>query len=215
MPWICPTITAEDLDEYHKQMEKVASFAHRIHIDLTDGKFAPSQTVQPAEAWWPVGIKADFHVMFQNPLPAAKEILKHKPSLIIIHAEADGNFEELAELCRSHGVSVGVALLPKTSPEEIYGALELIDHVLIFSGNLGYQGGSQANLNLLTKVNMLRSKKPSLEIGWDGGANTQNISQIVFGGVDVVNVGGFIQTAENPEHAYSSLLRIAEETGTT
>jgi pentose-5-phosphate-3-epimerase len=54
-----------------------------------------------------------------------------------------------------------------------------------------------------------------LEIGWDGGINDRNISQLVFGGVDVLNVGGYIQNANNPERAYNSLFRIADETGTT
>lgn len=215
MPEICPTITAESPEIYRQQMEKVAGFAHRIQIDLTDGKFAPSKTVLAAEAWWPVGIRADFHLMYQTPLPAVREILKHEPNLIIIHAEADGDFQELADFCHSHGVKVGVALLPKTHPQSITGALEFIDHVLIFSGNLGYQGGSRADFGLLGKVSALKGVKPTLEIGWDGGVNTQNIAQLVFGGVDVINVGGFIQSADNPEHAYKSLVRIADETGTT
>lgn len=215
MSVICPTITATNREEYHAQMEKVANFAHSLHIDLTDGKFAPSKTVAPADAWWPVGVRADFHIMYQNPLPVVREILKHQPNLIIVHAEADGNFEEFANFCHNHSVKVGVALLAKTPASSIIDGLELIDHVLVFSGNLGYQGGSQADLKLLTKVQELKQVKPTLEIGWDGGVNTQNVSQLVLAGVDVINVGGFIQSSENPEHAYESLARIADETGTT
>ncbi|HVX58541.1 MAG TPA: hypothetical protein VG964_02280 [Candidatus Saccharimonadales bacterium] len=215
MAIVCPTITAESKDEYRRQIERVARLAHRIQIDLTDGKFAPSQTVPASEAWWPIGMKVDFHIMYKDPAPAVREILKHDPNLIIVHAESDGNFEEFARACRNHGVKVGVALLAKTHPRVIVSALDLIDHVLIFSGNLGYQGGSRADLSLLGKVSELKRVKPSLEIGWDGGVNNQNISQLIFGGVDVVNVGGFIQTADDPEHAYKSLERIADETGTT
>jgi len=86
--------------------------------------------------------------------------------------------------------------------------------VLIFSGNLGEYGG-HANFDLLNKVDFLRQHKPELEIGWDGGVNLQNISQLAAGGVDVFNVGGFLQTAPDPEHEYLALERIAEETGTT
>src|SRR3569833_372534 len=90
MPIVCPTITAEDEKGYKQQMHKVASFAHRVQIDLTDGIFAEHKTLPPKEVWWPVGIKADFHLMYQEPLLAAKEILKHKPHLINVHAEAGG-----------------------------------------------------------------------------------------------------------------------------
>jgi len=37
----------------------------------------------------------------------------------------------------------------------------------------------------------------------------------VFGGVDVLDVGGYIQDAADPQKAYERLARIAEETGTT
>lgn len=214
-PIICPTITAETIEQFKEQTAKVAPFAHRIQIDLTDGAFAEHKTVEPAEIFWPVGVKADIHLMYQEPGAAAKEVLRHKPNLVIVHAEASGDFAKIAGLCREAGVKAGVALLPRTPAETLDGSLDQIDHVLIFSGNLGYQGGSRADLSLLAKASYLKKQKPTLEIGWDGGVNIQNIAQLVFGGIDVINVGGFIQTADNPEKAYQGLERIAEETGTT
>lgn len=215
MPVICPAILATTEKEYRDQMHKVAHFAHRVQIDLTDGIFAEHKTVKPEEVWWPVGVKADVHLMFQEPLEAVKTVLKHKPHMVIIHAEAGGDFMEVVRLCKDKGVKVGVALMPRTAANTIESGLSHIDHVLIFSGNLGYQGGSQADLSLLDKAKELKAKKPSLEIGWDGGINVQNVSQLVFGGVDVLDVGGFIQHADDPAKAYKSLERIAEETGTT
>ena len=37
MAEIIPTITAYTPDEYTRQMETLASFAPRLHIDITDG----------------------------------------------------------------------------------------------------------------------------------------------------------------------------------
>ncbi|PJE65016.1 hypothetical protein COU91_03925 [Candidatus Saccharibacteria bacterium CG10_big_fil_rev_8_21_14_0_10_47_8] len=214
MAVVCPAILADSLDQYHQEMERVAHFAQRIQIDLTDGMFAASTTVKPEQVWWPVGIMADFHLMYKNPLPAAQIILEHRPHMIIVHAEAEGNFMEVVGYCKSLEVKVGVALLPATAPRVIIPALEIIDHVLIFSGDLGNYGG-RTNLDLLAKIGPLKTAKPNLEIGWDGGINDQNISQLVGGGVDVLNVGGFIQKSEDPLHAFESLQRIADETGTT
>lgn len=214
MPVICPAILAADKSFYHEQITKVVHFARRLQIDLTDGIFADKPTVRPQEAWWPVGIKADFHLMYKNPVQAVKTIMEHRPHMIIVHAEAEGNFNAFAEFCDRHKVKVGVALLPQTAPETILPALDMIDHVLIFSGQLGSFGGS-ADLKLLNKSSILKSHKPELEIGWDGGANMQNIAELAKGGVDVINVGGFIQSAENPGRAFHSLQRIADETGTT
>jgi ribulose-phosphate 3-epimerase len=214
MALVCPTVLAADKTSYHDQMAKVAGFAHRIQIDLTDGVLAKSPTVMPDEAWWPIGVKADFHLMYKQPSRAVDVILEHKPHMIIVHAESSGRFIEMADKLHGLGVFVGVALLPQTTVETITPALDHIDHVLIFSGDLGNFGG-HANLRLLDKVAELRRHKPELEIGWDGGINEQNISKLVFAGVDVLNVGGYIQNAEEPEKAYSRLVRIAEETGTT
>ncbi|MBI2007629.1 hypothetical protein HYU82_01160 [Candidatus Saccharibacteria bacterium] len=213
-PTICPAILAADKDSYHKQIQNVAHFAHRIQIDLTDGAFAPHKTVSPEEAWWPVGFLADFHLMYQNPLAAVQKILQHKPHLIIVHAEAEGNFDQVADFCRNHSVKLGVALLSHTAPEKLFSALDDIDHVLIFSGDLGRFGG-QTDFSLLQKAKILKQKKSNLEIGWDGGIDDQNVAELVFGGVDVLNVGGFIQNSHDPERAYRALQRIAEETGTT
>ncbi len=214
MAIVCPAVLEESLEKYHDTMEKVARFAHRIQVDLTDGEFAKPKTVSPKEAWWPVGVRADIHLMYNQPISAAKAIIEHKPHLIIVHAECRGDFSEFAELCKKHGVKVGVALLPGTSPLVIAGALPIIDHVLIFSGELGKYGG-QADLDLLEKVKILKAGKHSLEVGWDGGVNDQNVSRLVHGGIDVLNVGvgGFLQKAETPEKGYKTLQRIAAETG--
>lgn len=214
MPVICPAILAPDEVVYRQQIEKVAHFAHRIQIDLTDGKFAKNQTIKPEAAWWPVGVKADFHLMFEDPFEAVKVILQHRPHLIIVQAEAKGSFEAFASHCHGRDVKVGVALLPKTDPQTIAESLGKIDHVLIFSGNLGNYGG-HADLDLLRSVRYLKERKPEVEIGWDGGVTDQNISQLVSGGVDVFAVGGFIQDSQDPEKAFHKLQRIADETGTT
>jgi ribulose-phosphate 3-epimerase len=60
-------------------------------------------------------------------------------------------------------------------------------------------------LKLLNKVTELRKLKPELEIGWDGGINVDNAKQLSEGGVDVLNVGGAIQKAEDPKAAYDKL----------
>lgn len=215
MPVVCPTILGETKEQYDSQVRRVADFAHRVQVDLSDGVFAPHKTLSAQEAWWPAGIKADIHLMFKQPLSAVKSLLVHKPNLIIVHAEASGAFEHVAQACQQTSVKIGIALLANTPPETIEPVLERLDHVLIFSGNLGYQGGSVADLSLLEKVKYFKNLKPDLEVGWDGGVNSQNISQLVFGGVDVLNVGGFIQYADNPAGAYETLARIADETGTT
>lgn len=201
---VCPTILASHASEYREQMERVAGFARRVHIDLADGHFARTKTVPINEVWWPAGMQADLHVMYKEPFQHAKALLHLKPQLIIVHAEAEGDFLAFADAAHDHGIAVGVALNPETMPQVIEPALEWIDYVLIFSGHLGHFGG-EANTHLLTKVLYLKRQKPSLEIGWDGGINNKNVAVLAAGGVDVLNTGGFIQHAADPQAAYERL----------
>lgn len=214
MPIICPTVLAATPELYSQQLERVAHLGHRIQIDLTDNIFARSQTITPEQVSWPVGLKADIHLMYQEPMDAAMTVIKHGPNLMIVHAEAGGDFVRFANYCHDRNVKVGVALLPQTQPQLIARSLTKIDHILIFSGDLGSFGG-HANLELLEKVIFLKKQKPELEIGWDGGINFNNVAQLVEGGIDVLNVGGYLQNAADPSKAYSDLAMIADETGTT
>lgn len=203
---ICPTVLAGTPEEYRHQIERISSFATRVHIDLADGRFAPTKTIPIDQAWWPGGVRADLHVMHQKPFEHYKLFLSLAPQMVIVHAESDGNFVPFAELMHRHGIEVGVALKSETPVELIRPALNWIDYVLIFSGDLGHFGG-QADLSLLGKVKQLKQLKPQLEIGWDGGINNNNARALAVGGVDVLNVGGFIQHAGDPRMAYGTLAR--------
>lgn len=201
---ICPTVTARTPEEYRDQMERLASFVRRVHIDLADGLFTHVKLTPIGDVWWPSGVEADIHVMYKEPFKHAKELLRLKPQLIVVHAEADGDFVQFADMAHEAGVEVGVALKPETPAQLIEPALDFIDHVLIFSGHLGHFGG-QADTHLLTKVLYLKHIKPGLEIGWDGGINNKNAAILAAGGVDVLNTGGFIQHAADPKAAYEML----------
>jgi ribulose-phosphate 3-epimerase len=201
---IAPTVTAENAHTYRTQMERLAPFATRVHIDVMDGHFAPTKSINLDQVWWPGGVRADLHMMIRNPFQHVELYRALGPTLVIVHAEAKGDFVTFAQAMHRHGIETGVALLQQTAVETIAPALELIDHVLVFSGDLGHFGG-RADLRLLQKVEQLRRLKPTLEIGWDGGINGGNARQLAEGGVDVLNVGGYIQRADDPEVSYETL----------
>jgi ribulose-phosphate 3-epimerase len=56
-------------------------------------------------------------------------------------------------------------------------------------------------------VKQIKAIHPDVEIGWDGGVNDKNARSLADGGVDVLNAGGFIQKAEDPETAYQQLVK--------
>ncbi len=208
VPVICPTVTAYDEHTFRQQVERVAHFVERLHLDFMDGDFTPKKSPSIGSAWWPAGVKADFHIMYRHPNNCIAELTRLKPNLVILHAEAEGDFFAMADQLKAAGIKVGLAILKHTPISKIEPALEVVDHILIFSGDLGSFGG-RADVNLLEKVEAVKVIDPNIEVGWDGGINDKNASQLIEGGVDVLNVGDFIQRAEHPGAAYATLKEIA------
>lgn len=206
MPAICPTVLASTTDEYSEQIKRVG-FAPRIQLDFMDGVFAPTKSIDLSEAFWPNEIKADLHLMYQTPADYIDVILEKKPNLVIIHAEADVDHLDFATKLHNAGIKTGLCVLPETTIEMVKDYLPSYDHLLIFGGKLGYFGGN-ADLGQVSKIEEAKLINPDLEFGWDGGANDQNAKQLVDSGIDVINVGGFIQKAESPEAAYQKLVAL-------
>jgi ribulose-phosphate 3-epimerase len=207
MSIICPTITETHADpkEYKRQMERIEGFATRIQIDLMDGHFAPTRSINPIQVWWPDGILVDIHLMFARPLEHIETLVSLNPQLAIIHAEAEGDLLGMIRHLQDCGIQAGVCLLKETTAQKAEDLIAASDHVLLFSGELGKFGG-MADMRVLDKVQDIRAINPAIEIGWDGGANERNVRQLKDGGIDVINVGGAIQKADDPKAAYATLV---------
>jgi len=201
---IAPSIMASHSDAYAEQIERVASFAHRLHIDIADGFFAPNKTVDASEIWWPGGLLADVHVMYRRPVEVLDSLIALRPQLVVMHAESEGDFLTFAKKLHYHGIQAGVALLPKTPVSYIREAIGAVDHVLLFGGDLGHYAGS-ADLSQLRKAHEIRQLSRRVEIGWDGGVTDKNIAEITQAGVEVVVSGGFLHKAPSAKRAYDTL----------
>lgn len=204
MAIICPTITAFDLFQYEDQIQAIKPFAQRIHIDLMDGEFAPSISPEVGAVYWPDDVIADIHLMYENPMDSIIDLARLRPHMVIIHYESQVDHEGFAREIQRHGIKAGICLLQKTEVKEVAQIISAFDHVLIFSGSLGFHGG-KADLSLIKKVSEVRELLPGIEIGWDGGVNADNASQLKAAGVSVFNVGSYIQEADDPWEAYAKL----------
>jgi len=201
---ICPTVTAFNIEEYRAQIERLRPFANRIHIDLMDGSFAPTKSPKIEEIYLLEDIKNDVHLMYKKPHEFLSQIIELKPHLLVVHYEADILHSQFIQQLHDAGIYAGLAVLQDTPIESLISVIDGYDHVLIFSGKLGHHGG-KADLSLLTKVKVIKQAYPDVEVSWDGGISKENIDRLVSGGVDVLNVGSFIQRASNPKVAYGIL----------
>lgn len=205
MSVICPTVLAADPHTFRDQLERVATLSDRLQIDLMDGEFAPSKSINPIQVWWPEGVSPDIHLMFQRPAEHIETLVSLHPNMVIIHAEAEGDLRGILEHYQKLGIKAGIALLQPTQPDDVAELIKQADHVLIFSGDLGHFGGA-VDFKQLEKVAAIQQIHPGVEIGWDGGANETNVTKLAEGGVDVINVGGAIQRSQDPQSAYDTLV---------
>ena len=212
MTIIAPTITTNDPAVYARRLEDFLTFAPRIQIDITDGQFAPSQTINLNQVYWPPAdkreCKIDLHLMLQRPIDWLDQIVAVVPDKVILHAESDDAgrmLPRIYEHLQRFGMQVGVALLPETQPADVADIIRAVDSVLIFGGHLGYQGGV-ADLTQLGKIPAIQQINSTVTIEWDGGANLSNVSQIAAAGVDQINIGSAISDASDPAVAYRQLV---------
>lgn len=206
MSVIVPTIMAETIDQLREAMARLQPFARRVHVDISDGEFAPTFLLNEAQLFWPQGWEVDIHAMVARPSEHINQLIQLKPHLVIFHAEAQENLLPHFQALKTAGIQVGVALLKTTVPATVETYIKEADHVMIFSGELGKFGGT-ASMMQLEKVRLVKKIKPNVEIGWDGGIKIENAYTLSQGGVDVLNVGGEIAKAENPGEVYNSLVK--------
>jgi len=211
MAEIVPTITAAASDDYTAALAKL-NFAPRLHIDITDGEFAPSRTVNLNQIYWGENKIIDLHLMVREPIEWLHQIISLNPSLAIFHVESDEPRKDLPKI-REHlakfGIKFGVAILSETQVENIREIVMNADYVLIFGGHLGFQGGT-ADLSQLVKVAQIREINKTCEIAWDGGANAENVHDIATAGVDVINVGSTIAKSDNSEQTWRKLSELVK-----
>ena len=212
MSIIAPAITVETEDQYRESIERLKPFVQRVHVDVSDGEFAPVFMVEPSKLWWPQEWIVDIHAMVMHPMDYVDQLIALKPHLITFHAETGINLVPIFDKIKKAGIKAGIALLKPTVPATIADEIRAADHVLVFSGDLGHYGG-KASLMQLEKVRLIKAINPEVEIGWDGGVSVDNAFTLTQGGVNVLNTGGAVNNAENPEEVYATLVREINKQG--
>lgn len=212
MTVVVPAVLADSAENYKAQVERLHGIGDRVHIDICDGEFAPSFTLSAAQVWWPQEWQADIHAMVARPSEHLESLVALKPHMIIFHAETSEDIVPVLQQVKKMGIKAGLALLKTTVPSTVQEAIAEADHVMIFTGNLGHYGGL-ASLMQLEKARLIRKIKPELEIGWDGGANVDNAYSLAQGGIDVINVGGALASAADPQEMYEKLVSEVNKQG--
>ncbi|MBW3538126.1 hypothetical protein KY386_01375 [Candidatus Parcubacteria bacterium] len=209
MASVAATILATTPAEYAERIDRVKPFVRRLHVDIADGVFAPNKTVGPSQVYGVDGAELDLHIMVEYPESQLQNVLALEPALVILHFESQGDLQALFKQLKAVGIRTGLAIKPDTTIEQVTPLLLNVDHLLVFTGTLGFNGG-QFNGACLEKIQAAKAVNPSLEVGVDGGVNQEAARLCIGHGADVLNSGSFIHDAPDPEAAYIGLQAIAQ-----
>ena len=189
MAAIVPTITTDDKAVFDKNLQAFAQFSKRIQIDTSDGTFAATTMVGLDNMEFPAGAQIDLHLMTAKPSQYLERVIELKPSLCIVHIEVDDDLMRIAQSLHGAGIKFGLALLKGTYPRRAQQLISEADHMMIFAGSLGAQGG-QADLLQLS-----------------------NVRALAHAGIDVINVGSAITNAPDSAAMYKAISEEAERKG--
>lgn len=190
---VIPSVFATKAKEYVERFNKISSISKRIHVDVMDGKFVKAKS-PPLVFLMNKGNKIDIHLMVEEPEKYVKEIKRLKSNKVFIHFEIKNFIEKLISM-REQGLSVGIAIKPKTKIADVLPYVKFADCFLIM-GVVPGKEGQKFIFGTEKKVRELR-KETDKEILVDGGINDKTIGKLK--GMCGVAVGSYISKAENPE----------------
>lgn len=208
---VVPAVLAADTEAYKSAILTVAQISDRVHIDITDGAFAKSETIALPQAYWGDSDLADLHLMMNRPTTYAEQLISMRPHLVIFHFEAEEPASHLIKFMaqlQDTGIKVGIGILQATAVGEAKDFIKQADHALVFTGHLGHYGGKMSK-ECLPKIADIKDIKPDIEVSVDGGVNDKNASRVARAGADVLITGGYTVTADDPEEAYQKIVAAA------
>ena len=199
MKKLAPSILSADFSKLAEDVAKIeAGGADYIHVDVMDGHFVPNISFGAAVMKSLEGktkLPYDVHLMIENPDQYLEDFVTPNTAFITVHQEACTHLNRTIQHIKSLGVKAGVSLNPATSLSTLDYILEDVDMVLIMSVNPGF-GGQKFIPSALEKIRELaeirRAEELDFEIEIDGGANLDNVQEIVSAGTDIVVAGSAV-----------------------
>ena len=220
---IFPTCVPHDAAELDACSRAIRPFASAIHLDITDGIFAPSRTWPYRESGSfekfdlsPAGeLLAEVHLMVEKPRAIGIECAHAGAFRIIGHVEAFDDTEEahgtLDAWKRAGAPEVGLAILMETPFELLEHHMLIVDFVHMMSiATIGKQG-IPYDRRAPERIAEFHMRHPEVLISVDGGVSKENIAELVRAGARRLGVGSAISKAKDPADAYARLKHVAGE----
>ncbi len=169
-----------------------------LHIDVMDNHYVPNLSFGPAACAAirrETGAFLDVHLMVEPVDSLVGPFADAGAGLISFHPEATRHVNRTADLIRSHGCQVGLALNPGTPTGWLEHTVDGLDLVLLMSVNPGF-GGQEFIEGTYRKIEKTRAvldaagSAARLEV--DGGVTVGNAARVAAAGADTLVMGSAV-----------------------
>ena len=211
-----PSLYAADFRRLGEQIDALLGAGCRVfHFDCGDGHFVPPVTMGPvvlrsiARGIHEAGGRLDCHLMVDDPMHHLEEFASSGADSVTFHVESDADPGTVAERARQHGLGVGIAFNPETTPARAAeAALEAdADIVLCMSIHPGYSGQSFIPESLARIEELAARVEAPIQV--DGGVGEDNVRALREAGASLFVAGTSVFAAEDPAEAYGRLAAAA------
>jgi ribulose-phosphate 3-epimerase len=207
-----PSLYAADFRRLGEHVDELLAAGCRVfHFDCGDGHFVPPVTIGPvvlrsiAPGIHAAGGVLDCHLMVDNPAHHFAEFATSGADSVTFHVEAADDPAVVAGAARSHGLAVGVAFNPGTSPSHAAGAARTAEAELVLCMSIvpGYSG--QAFMpDAVDRIAEL-STLVDVPIQVDGGIAEENAARVREAGASLLVAGSAVFSDPAPADAYRRL----------
>jgi ribulose-phosphate 3-epimerase len=208
-----PSLYAADFSRLGEQIKILLREGARVfHFDVGDAHFVPPVTMGPIVLQWisPLILDhdgaVDCHLMVDEPEKHFEAIREAGGSSVTFHYEAVDDPQAVAAKAREHGLAVGLAFNPETSPEDAAAAAEGFDLVLCMSIHPGYSG-QEFMPEAIQRIRTLRKLLPhDVFIQVDGGVGPDNVRELYQAGASLLVAGTSIFGTDDLPQAHRRLV---------
>ena len=207
-----PSLYAADFTRLGEQIDALLAAGCRVfHFDVGDGHFVPPVTIGPVvlRSIAPMnhadGGVIDCNLMVSDPAHHFPEFAESGADSVTFHVETTEDPIEVAAAARAHGLAVGVAFNPATTPARAATAAELAaaDMILCMSIEPGYSGqafmpGAFARIEELATL-------VDIPIQVDGGVGEANAKAVHDAGASLLVAGSAVFADPDPGAAYARI----------
>lgn len=215
---IYPAILTDSVDVFEQQLEiiKSESRAEVVHVDIIDSFFVDNLTIEPIDlTHFDFGkLKIDFHLMTEEPLGFAEEIincLEYLPVRAVIgQIEKMTSLSDFVDLLIERQLNPGLSLNLFTPDEEISDdVFKKLSVLQLMAIEAGEQGRKFDHL-VFPKIEQVKKRaeqlNPNLEIIVDGGIKIEQLPLLKPLNLGGVAVGSALWQNENPNKMLESFL---------